>query len=229
MNLTPPQYPGMHRDQFSLFDLSPLPNAGSGFRIGDRDDSSYHAEDEPELVQLAVSNPEAFRRLYAHYLPRIYGYIASRVDSVQDAEDLTAETFLNVVKSLRQFEYRGTGSFAAWLFRIAFNQVAAFHRRTPPRSQPLDDFASIPSDTPAPEEWLSQQERARRLRAMLTTLAPRRQEIVTLRFYGGLRNQEIAVVLGLDERSVAAHLSRALADLQRRYRTDATLFGEEPQ
>ncbi len=228
MDATPSPYSGIYRGNLLLFNLSSLSDAGSGFRLHDTDDD-YNKEDEPELVRLALTHPEAFRSLYAHYLPRVYGYIASRVDSVQDAEDLTAETFLNVVKSLGQFEYRGTGSFAAWLFRIAFNQVAAFHRRSPPGIHPIDDFASFPSEHPMPEDWLAEQERARRVRAMLTTLAPRRQEIMTLRFYGGLRNKEIAVVLGLDERSVAAHLSRALADLQRRYRTDATLSGEEPQ
>jgi RNA polymerase sigma-70 factor (ECF subfamily) len=175
-------------------------------------------QDESELIAMATSSPEAFRTLYSRYVTRVYRYIASRVDSVPDAEDLTAETFVKVIKGLRQFEYRGEGSFAAWIFRIALNQVTGFHRRSPPKTRPLDDFSSIPSLHPAPEEWVTQQERADRVRAMLTMLSPRRQEIVTLRFYGGLRNQEIAVVLGLNERSVAAHLSRALTDLQQRYR-----------
>lgn len=207
------------------------PSASNGripmFEASEDYETDYREEDERNLVLMAVANPDAFRALYRHYLPRIYGYIASRVDSAQDAEDLTAETFLNMIKALRQFEYRGAGSFAAWLFRIALNQVAAFHRRSPPRTHSLEDLPPLPSTNPAPEDWLSQQERSERVRAMLTMLSPRRQEIVTLRFYGGLRNREIAVVLGLDERSVAAHLSRALADLQRRYRTDETYPGEE--
>jgi DNA-directed RNA polymerase specialized sigma24 family protein len=45
----------------------------------------------------------------------------------------------------------------------------------------------------------------------------RRREIVALRYFGGLRNQEIAAVLGLGERTVAAHLSRALRDLHAAY------------
>lgn len=195
----------------------PLPGSfGQG-----HDDPAAHEEDERELVYLALTNTDAFRTLYRRYISRVYGYIASRVDGVQDAEDLTAETFVKVLKGLPQFEYRGEGSFAAWLFRIALNQVTAFHRRSPPRTHSLDAIPSIPSSTPAPEEWLTQQELADRVRSMLTMLSPRRQEIVTLRFYGGLRNQEIAVVLGLNERSVAAHLSRALADLQQRYRHDS--------
>jgi len=55
------------------------------------------------------------------------------------------------------------------------------------------------------------------LHHQLRALTPRRQEIVALRFFGGLRNREIAAVLDLDERTVAAHLARGLADLQRAY------------
>jgi RNA polymerase sigma-70 factor, ECF subfamily len=183
------------------------------------DDADDMDVDERDLIAMAVSNTDAFRSLYRRYVPRVYGYIASRVDAIQDAEDLTAETFLKILKGLRHFEYRGQGSFAAWVFRIALNQVNGFHRRSPPKPQSLEVIQPIASDHPVPEEWLAQQEQASRVREMLTMLSPRRQEIITLRFYGGLRNQEIAVVLGLNERSVAAHLSRALADLQQRYRT----------
>jgi RNA polymerase sigma-70 factor (ECF subfamily) len=192
----------------------------TGASVQEQDAFIIPDDDERELVALAVTNTDAFRTLYRRYVSRVYGYISSRVGGVQDAEDLTAETFVKVLKGLRQFEYRGEGSLAAWIFRIALNQVTGFHRRSPPRTQSLEAIPSVPSTYPAPEEWLTQQERADRVREMLTMLSPRRQEIVTLRFYGGLRNQEIAVVLGLNERSVAAHLSRALADLQKRYRND---------
>jgi RNA polymerase sigma-70 factor, ECF subfamily len=48
-------------------------------------------------------------------------------------------------------------------------------------------------------------------------LPPRRRDILLLKFFGGLRNQEIARMLNLDERTVASHLSRALDDLRRLY------------
>jgi RNA polymerase sigma-70 factor (ECF subfamily) len=58
------------------------------------------------------------------------------------------------------------------------------------------------------------------LSGMIASLSPRRRDIVTLRFFGGLRNREIAAILNLDERSVASHLSRALDDLRRKYDTE---------
>ncbi len=175
------------------------------------------ADQEREIIERARTEPGAFRELYRAWFPRVYAYVAYRVGRVPDAEDLTAEIFLKIVQSLNQFEYRGTGSFAAWIFRIAHNAVSQFYRQHRLEPQSLDDLPDIQSDEPAPDEALLLKERFQRLRTRIALLSPRRQEIITLRFFGGLRNQEIAAVLNLDERTVAAHLCRAIEDLQRYY------------
>jgi histidinol dehydrogenase len=125
-----------------------------------------------------------------------------------------------VVENLDQFEYRGDGSFGAWLFRIAYNQIQQFYRQRHIEVFSLDDLPDLQSDSPSLDQILAQKERFARLRDALATLSPRRQEIVTLKFFGGLRNQEIAEVLDLNERTVASHLSRALDDLQRIYQKE---------
>ncbi len=174
---------------------------------------------ERDMVERAQHDPQAFPPLYRLYLPRVYGYIAYRVGNKQDAEDLTAEVFMKVVQALPSFEYRGDGAFAAWIFRIAHNQIAVHYRQQQTRviDSSLDDLPEIRSKSPSPDQSLQQKERFARLRQIITTLSPRRQEIVTLRFFGELKNKEIAVVLGIDERTVASHLSRAIEDLGRRY------------
>lgn len=178
----------------------------------------FSADHERQLVERSGHNAQAFRQLYQRYFPRVYAYVAYRVGRVWDAEDLTAEIFLKVVQSLAQFEYRGEGSFAAWLFRIAHNTVTQFYRQqhaADPLS--LDELPDLQSDDLSPDETLLRKERFLRLRTQIKRLAPRRQEIVMLKFFAGLRNQEIAAVLELDERTVASHLCRAIEDLQRHY------------
>jgi RNA polymerase sigma-70 factor (ECF subfamily) len=179
--------------------------------------------DERKLVEQARTNPDAFRELYRLYFPRVYAYIAYRVGRVWDAEDLTANIFVKVLEGLERFEWRGEGSFAAWLFRIAHSQVSQFYRDQREHLS-LDDLPDIQSSSLAPDQAIARKEQFARLRARIATLSPRRQEIVTLRFFGELRNQEIAAVLGLDERTVASHLSRALEDLQRKYNDEEILL-----
>lgn len=172
-------------------------------------------DEERALLAQLERKPEAFRTLYRHYFPRVYAYVAYRVATKQDAEDLTSDIFLKVVESVGSFEHRGAGSFAAWVFRIAYTTIQQFYRVDGQRdSLMLDDVVELRSAEPMPDEAFLLKEQVTALRAGIAMLSPRRQEIVTLRFFGGLRNQEIAAVLNLDERTVASHLSRALEDLQ---------------
>ncbi|MFL5732560.1 MAG: RNA polymerase sigma factor [Chloroflexia bacterium] len=178
------------------------------------------------LVERASHDPQAFRQLYGLYFPRLYAYISYRVGRVQDAEDLTAAVFLRVVEELGRFQWRHDQSFAAWLFRIAHNLVSNFHRdnrSTAASTLPLEDLPDIPSNALLPGDLVERKEAFRHLRSLVDELPPRRREAITLKYFGGLQNREIAAVLGLDERTVASNLSRALDDLQSKYNAEAML------
>ena len=174
---------------------------------------------EKKWVEETRQSPQSFKHLYNHYFPRLYAYVSYRVGRLQDAQDLVAETFLKVIEKIEQFEWRGEGSFAAWLFRIAHNLVKDFYRwsRGGDGQLPLEGLPELQASTPLPEDVALQKEQFDQLYRLISTLSPRRQEVITLRFFGGLRNQEIANVLGLGERSVASHLCRGLDDLHRKY------------
>jgi RNA polymerase sigma-70 factor (ECF subfamily) len=177
-------------------------------------------EQERRVIQRARKDPRAFVHLYDSYFPRIHAYVRYRVPDPQDAEDLIADVFFRAIRKLGHFKWRREGSFAAWLFRIAHNLIVDYYREHRAVLLSLDSGDNLPelaSHTPSPEEALAQEETFQRMRALVATLSPRRQEIVTLKFFGGLRNREIARILGLDERTVASHLSRGLRDLQTRY------------
>jgi RNA polymerase sigma-70 factor (ECF subfamily) len=180
-------------------------------------------EYEQGLVEQAPHSPQAFEQLYDYYFPKLYAYVSYRVGRARDAEDLTAAVFLKVVEEIDRFEWRHDNAFAAWLFRIAHNSVSNFHRdhgtgdgsdRDP---LVLDDLPDIPSDALLPADLVERQELFAYLHRLVAGLSPRRREVVSLRYFAGLQNREIALVLGLDERTVASHLSRALDDLQNRY------------
>lgn len=194
---------------------------GVGSTPGDEADP-LRDEEERALVERARRDPAAFRELYAAYLPRVYAYVAARLEHRAEVEDLVATAMLRVVEHLDAFEPRGAGSFAAWLFRITHNLLSDAHRERgrAPALVPLDAAADLPDAGPSPDGAALQGEERARLRRLVGALPPRRQEVVALRFFAGLRNREIAAVLGLDERTVAAHLCRGLEELHRRYAAD---------
>ena len=185
---------------------------------------SDERESEQALIQRARSDPDAFRMIFRNMHPRVFAYIAYRVGRAEDAEDITADVFMRVVNGLGRFEYRGEGAFTAWLFQIAHREVARFFsRKRIDADIPLDEMPDIVGHDPTPEQALVRKERFAAVRAALADLPPRRAEVLTLKFYGELRNKEIAAVLGLDERTVASNLSRALDQLEQ------TIHAEWPQ
>jgi RNA polymerase sigma-70 factor (ECF subfamily) len=176
-------------------------------------------EQEQQLIAQAQGSADGVRELYRHYLPSVYAYVAYRVGQAQDAEDLVSETFLRTIEHLDTFQWRGVHSFRAWLFRIAHNVVQDTQRRNGKHlaTLPLDDLPTLQASALLPDDLVLQREQFAHLRQLIGTLSPRRQEIITLKFFGGLRNQEIAAILQLDERTVAAHLCRGLEDLHRKF------------
>jgi len=184
---------------------------------------------ERTWVEEALRDARAFERLYNLYFPRVYAYVSYRVGRVQDTEDLVADTFLKAVTGLRKFQWRREGSFASWLFRIAHNAVTDYYRQIGRCDEPLplDDLPQLVSGTLRPEDMVLQNEKFAHLRHLIATLPPRRQEVITLKFFGELRNSEIAGVLGLDERTVASHLCRGIEDLHRKY-LDEQAAQEDP-
>lgn len=170
---------------------------------------------EALLIQQAQANPQNFRYLYPRYVQRVYSYVAYKVGRQQDIEDLVSETFLRALERIQYFEYRGESSFGAWLMGIAHNIVREFYRQSSSSEIPIDDMPLV--HHVHFDERLINQEKFKQIYEILQTLSARRREIILLKFYGGLRNQEIAELLDIDERTVSSHLSRALAEIQAKY------------
>lgn len=174
------------------------------------------------MAQAQRGDRKAIAQLYDELFPGVYAYARMRLPTPADAEDVVSETFLAVVKRLSDFTWRHAGSFRAWVFQIARNQIADFYRRNGRAS--MVSLAEAPSalvsEPSSLETSLISSETRKSLRMKIGELSPRRQEVVLMRYFGGLRNKEIAVALGLDERTVAAHLSRALAALQEELAAD---------
>lgn len=169
-----------------------------------------------DLAKAAGDDYAAFEILYRRYVNRVYRYCYSRTDNAADAEDLTAQTFLAALESIGR--YRGRGSFAAWLFGIAWRKCKDYHRqryrdrrellkrsRSPAEegAQPLDGHAYE-------QEVLDCVQRHWRL------LSPDRREVVLLRFWAGLNTAETAEVMGRSHGAVKMLLSRAIADIRER-------------
>lgn len=175
---------------------------------------THRSEDchEQRLVERAKSDPEAFGTLYDLHFDRIYAYIYRKIGDRQVAEDLTADTFMKALANIKGYTYTGQ-PFAAWLYRIAANLVTDHYRTRRPTTS-LDDGVQLVAGGISPEEAAMRLDDQQAVARAIQTLSPDQQDVVLMRFSGGLKLKEIAQVVGKTEGAVKALMFRALGSLK---------------
>ena len=150
-------------------------------------------QNEENLLRSAQQgDAQAFSTLYELYADRVHRYFAARV-TAQEAEDLTADTFLKALEGLGRFRWQGA-PFGAWLFRIAHNALIDHWRGAKRRTvEWLDDIGEEAHPTQA--DHALRAVTADELRRCLDQLTDLQQEAVSLRFIADLPIHEVASVM----------------------------------
>ena len=171
-------------------------------------------EDEKRLIEAAKTDKDAFGELYELYHERIYSYVYYRMGDAAEAEDLTAKIFLRAMQHIPKFEDRGV-PFSAWLYRIAHNLVANWHRdRNRRRIIALDDIThwKVGGESPELETQLAENKDA--LLRVVRRLPRERQELLILKFVDRLSNAEIGEIMGRSEGAIKSLYHRTLLALR---------------
>ncbi len=155
---------------------------------------------------------EAFATLFAHFAPRVKGFLMRRGTNAGLAEEIAQETMLSVWRKAAHFSpERGTAS--TWIFTIARNlAVDRMRRDGPPReagAEPVEEDAIDSAETA-----MLAAEREQRLRAALTTLSPEQNTILQLSFFQDRPHSEVAATLGIPLGTVKSRIRLAIARLR---------------
>ena len=169
---------------------------------------------DDELAERAKSSSDAFGVLYDRHLRRIYNYVYYRIGQKAEAEDLTERVFMQALENLPRYQHRGA-PFSAWLFRIAHNLVANWHRDTGrhPRA-PLEDAGEREDQRADPFGDALSSEEQRELRDAVKRLPADRQMLLQMKFVEERSNLDIAHEMGRTEGAVKALLHRTLVALR---------------
>ncbi|MCU0512333.1 MAG: sigma-70 family RNA polymerase sigma factor [Anaerolineae bacterium] len=175
---------------------------------------NYKTLSDNELVELAAGDKEAFGELYERYLTKIYNYVYYRTGNAQDAEDLTAKVFYRAMSHIQTYEDKGV-PFQAWLYRIAHNLVANFHRDQGRRKViPLDDYIAHSLRSEAPDRQTEANEEQELLLAAIRRLPAERQELLLLKFVEHKSNAEIGQLMNRTEGAIKSLYHRTLLALR---------------
>lgn len=178
--------------------------------------------DESALIAQAKTDQEAFGQLYEIYVERIHRYIYYRTGNDADAEDLTARTFIRAWEHIARYDDRGL-PFSAWLYRIAHNLVANWHRDNSRRKViSLEDLNQWHIDEDGPEVAAAMAEDREVLLSAIRRLPSDRQELLGLKYVDRLSNAEIGAIMGRSEGAIKSLYHRTLLGLR------ADIVPEEP-
>jgi RNA polymerase sigma-70 factor, ECF subfamily len=157
---------------------------------------------------------EALEELYLIHFDRIYSYLHMSVGNRHDAEDLTTQTFLKMLESIKRFRWQ-SAPFSAWLFRIAHN-LAMDHFRGARRWQLEEDLPEPPGEMEPSAEAAALRSIGRQsMLELIENLSPEQQQVLTLKFVFNLPNAEVGTILDKTEGAIKSLQHRALVSLQK--------------
>ena len=177
---------------------------------------------EAELLNRIKQNPAEFSALFKLYYKPIFGYVFRRIGVFNDTADIASETFLKAFHQIKNFTYSCI-SVKAWLYRIATNEVNQYFRykqkndtlflRIDTGNENIFNNL-LQEDKKALETELQQHDQFVIVLKSLKTLPIKYQEVISLRYFEGKANKEIAEILNINEGTLKSLLSRGLEKLR---------------
>jgi RNA polymerase sigma-70 factor (ECF subfamily) len=176
------------------------------------------------IIEKAIKGDEdAFSILYNENLKKIYNYIYYRTGNSHDAEDLTARVFQRALNHISKYK-KTSVPFSAWLYRIAHNLVANWHRDNNRRKEvPLEEQTETRNKQEIPEREIEDRQDIEFLLKAMRQLSHDRQMVIILKYVEDLPNNEIGKIMQKSEGAIKSLYHRTLLEL----RSYLELNGEE--
>jgi RNA polymerase sigma-70 factor (ECF subfamily) len=150
--------------------------------------------------------------MYRDFMGRIYAYVRAQVGGAADAEDITAQVFMNAYQAYDRFEPRHTTP-AAWLFRIARNATLDYFRASGRRDRLQRTIEHQPVAEADPAGMAEERMQYRALLAHVAKLPERQREAISLR-HSGLSFEEVGSLMSCSEDAAKMLYHRALKALR---------------
>ena len=162
-------------------------------------------ESEKELLDdLKAGNRQAMHRLYERYVGYAMAVALRYVPNRDDANDVLQDSFVKILSSVTNFEYRGEGSLKGWVLRIVANEAISFVK-SKGRFLFVDEVPDEPDMGEPDLERVPQEV----LNRMIGELPDGYRVVLNMYVFGQKSHKEIAEQLGIKESSSASQYLRA--------------------
>ena len=181
-------------------------------------------EDQELLVRIAAGEKDALEAIYERYSTAVYSLARYMLRSEAVAEEATQDVFLNIWLKANSYN-SSRGQPKTWIMSVAHNKIVdviRYRRRAEAVSDPkeYETLDLLPSEQVGTDEAVVRNLEAERVRLALERLPAAQQEVVTLAYFGGLSQSEIAARLGQPLGTVKTRARLALQKLREELRQD---------
>ena len=136
------------------------------------------------------------------------------------AEDIFQETFIKVIKTLKNGVYNEEGKFLSWVMRISHNLIIDYYRKSNrmPKFEGNDDydvFQFLTDDSPNVENNLINDQVVNDLQNLITELPDDQKEVLNMRLYRDMSFKEIAEITGVSINTALGRMRYAIINLRK--------------
>ncbi|MFZ5970984.1 MAG: RNA polymerase sigma factor [Bacteroidota bacterium] len=172
-------------------------------------------QQELQIIERSKKDARAFGELYEKYFDRIYYFLLRQTDDEELAGDLCAQTFVNALSHLPQYQYRGV-PFSAWLYKIAGNEANKYYRKNKRKKIfSIEEVKVKELIAQAEESW--DEEMIQKLIHFMRDLPTEMLHVLELRFFEDKDFKEIAFILDITESGAKMRTYRALDKLRKNF------------
>jgi len=180
--------------------------------------SKYHISrdriaEEQVLIEQARKTPERFEQLYVQYYENIFRFVYQRLDSKDQAFDITQQVFLKALTNLGKYTFRGV-PFSSWLYRIASNEINDVFRRN--KAQRTINIESVHIHAMLDEmEEDKHEEYYNRLISAIENLEEDDLMLIEMRYFEKRPFKEIAEIMSVTESNAKVKVYRIIEKLRK--------------
>ena len=177
---------------------------------------------DQELVKRFIKGDQlGIEVLINRHKKKVFTYIVLIVKNQQLAEDIFQDTFIKVIRSLKEGKYKDNGKFVSWVIRIAHNLTIDHFRKEKQISTfsnedyEADVFNSKKLSDATIEDILVEKQIVEEVKLLIEELPDDQKQVILLRHYGGLSFKEIAEQTGVSINTALGRMRYALINLRK--------------
>tara|TARA_A100001011_G_C14319691_1_gene849901 strand:+ start:141 stop:731 length:591 start_codon:yes stop_codon:yes gene_type:complete len=172
------------------------------------------------IAEYINGSERSLEKLINRHQLQIFNFINSKVNDRNISEDIFQDTFIKVIKTLKNGSYNEEGKFLPWVMRIAHNLVIDYFRKTNripiiENKEEFDIFQFLSDTTPNAESALVEEQVLKDIQNLIDELPEDQKEVLIMRLYRDMSFKEIAENTNVSINTALGRMRYAIINLRK--------------